>query len=331
MGLTTFEGDRPHLKDVVVAKNYLDEKELRAMGHLPQDAERILEVFAAAYQKMRIENWNFMRKCFVTILFVAASLFVAGQSEQQATLLRKALHEQSTELLFEFFNNWADEVKSNENEAANPYVAEAHKVFAAVYQPLHPEKLGFPGWSETYRDVPYFIVQGSLGDISQSEKIPKKGFPYEITLRTITKLDSAVEFRPPVSFENKKIVYLTTGYQKLLDSYLREKRADFGSFSKEQPDTLQDFDEWFNTVWEREVLYTDMMVSSLKKAALIDNPHFDSGWQYETYPKVESIVFDKRMRRAVVKFGFGNIGGEALLKKQRGKWFIVTGQFTWIS
>ena len=32
MGLTTFEGDRPHLKDAVIAKNYLDEKELRAMG-----------------------------------------------------------------------------------------------------------------------------------------------------------------------------------------------------------------------------------------------------------------------------------------------------------
>lgn len=279
----------------------------------------------------RLNPQPVMKKKFLTILFVAASLFVAGQSEQQAMLLRKALHEQSTELLFEFFNNWADEVKSNEKEAANPYVTEAHKVFVAVYQPLHPEKLGFPGWSETYRDVPYFIVQGSLEEISQSEKIPKKGFPYDITLRPITKLDSAVEFRPPVNFENKIIVYFTTGYRKLFDSFLRERRADFGSFSEEHPDTIQDFDEWFNTVWEWEVLYTDMMVSSLKKAAVIDNPHFDSGWQYETYPKVESIVFDKRMRRAVVKFGFGNIGGEALLKKQKGKWIIVKAQFTWIS
>lgn len=30
MGLKTFEGNRPHLKDAVIAKNYLDEKELRA-------------------------------------------------------------------------------------------------------------------------------------------------------------------------------------------------------------------------------------------------------------------------------------------------------------
>lgn len=271
-----------------------------------------------------------MRKCFVTILFVAAGLLLAGQSAQQAALLRTAFNEQSDEKLLEFFNNWADEVKSNEQEAANPYVAEAHKVFAAVYQPLQPGNLGFPGFSETYRDVPYFIVQGSLWKISQTKKIPKKGFPYETTLPT-TPLDSALEFRPLVSFENKKIVYLTTGYRKLLDSYLRECRADFDFHSDEQPDTIQDFDEWFATVWEREVLYRDMMVSFLKKVALIDLPHFDVSWQYVTYPMVERIVFDKKMRRAMVRFGFGNIGGEALLKKRSGKWFIVAAQATWIS
>ena len=34
MGLTTFAGSQPTLKEAVVAKNYLDEKELRAMGQL---------------------------------------------------------------------------------------------------------------------------------------------------------------------------------------------------------------------------------------------------------------------------------------------------------
>ena len=34
MGLKTFEGNKPHLKDAVIAKNYLDEKELRALGQI---------------------------------------------------------------------------------------------------------------------------------------------------------------------------------------------------------------------------------------------------------------------------------------------------------
>lgn len=32
MGLTTFKGNRPHLSDTKIAKNYLDEKELRLRG-----------------------------------------------------------------------------------------------------------------------------------------------------------------------------------------------------------------------------------------------------------------------------------------------------------
>ena len=34
MGMMTFSGDQPTLREVKVAKNYLDEKELRAMGQL---------------------------------------------------------------------------------------------------------------------------------------------------------------------------------------------------------------------------------------------------------------------------------------------------------
>ena len=101
--------------------------------------------------------------------------------------------------------------------------------------------------------------------------------------------------------------------------------------SEKQFDSTQDFDEYFSLIWEQESVFTEMLVNFLKKAALIDHPHFNSPWLYETYPMVESIVFNPKMNRAVMKFGFGNIGGEALLKKRSGKWFIVAAQPTWIS
>ena len=46
MGLTTFAGNQPTLKEAVVAKNYLNEKELRAMGQLVSgylDSIKLLE------------------------------------------------------------------------------------------------------------------------------------------------------------------------------------------------------------------------------------------------------------------------------------------------
>jgi hypothetical protein len=34
MGLMTFAGNRPHLQDALIAKNYLNEKELRSLGQI---------------------------------------------------------------------------------------------------------------------------------------------------------------------------------------------------------------------------------------------------------------------------------------------------------
>lgn len=57
MGLKTFEGDRPHLKDTVVAKNYLDEKELRAMGQIVSGYLDFAERQAERQQPMTMKDW----------------------------------------------------------------------------------------------------------------------------------------------------------------------------------------------------------------------------------------------------------------------------------
>ncbi len=57
MGLTTFEGDRPHLKDTIIAKNYLDEKELRAMGQIVSGYLDFAERQAERQQAMTMKDW----------------------------------------------------------------------------------------------------------------------------------------------------------------------------------------------------------------------------------------------------------------------------------
>ena len=58
MGLKTFEGDRPHLKDAVVAKNYLDEKELRAMGQIVSGYLDFAERQAEKEIPMTMQDWS---------------------------------------------------------------------------------------------------------------------------------------------------------------------------------------------------------------------------------------------------------------------------------
>ena len=55
--MTTFAGNQPTLKEAIVAKNYLDEKELRAMGQLVSGYLDFAERQAEREQAMTMQDW----------------------------------------------------------------------------------------------------------------------------------------------------------------------------------------------------------------------------------------------------------------------------------
>ena len=57
MGLTTFPGTRPQLKDTKTAKNYLDEKELRALGQIVSGYLDFAERQAEREVPMKMGDW----------------------------------------------------------------------------------------------------------------------------------------------------------------------------------------------------------------------------------------------------------------------------------
>ena len=57
MGLTTFQGTRPHLTDAVIAKNYLNEKELRALGQIVSGYLDFAERQAEREVPMKMKDW----------------------------------------------------------------------------------------------------------------------------------------------------------------------------------------------------------------------------------------------------------------------------------
>ena len=291
------------------------------------------------------------------LLFLCPTIQV--QTRSQSRMLRKAYKKDSTSLLYQFFDNWSNNVSSNENEAKNKWVAEAHKVFAAFYQPLQLDKIGCRSEDQgLYDNVPYFIVQGTLCGIYMADTIPispdeleayyanriSQMFPEESTRKQYldwlridkergelspefdfdtqgqraiptTKMDSNISFRPPVNFPNKKIVYLTAKYKRLLNGFLGNKHVGMGkegimqvAYSKGESRKRMDF---------------------ISNAVRLFYGHWGGYWQYETYPQATSIVFDSQMQRAVVFFRFVYEGGEVIMEKQNGEWTIVSGKLTW--
>ena len=58
MGLTTFEGNQPTLKEAQIAKNYLNEQELRKIGQLVSGYLDFAEIQAERRQIMTMEDWS---------------------------------------------------------------------------------------------------------------------------------------------------------------------------------------------------------------------------------------------------------------------------------
>ena len=58
MGLMTFVGERPYLKDITIAKNYLDEKELRVLGQIVSGYLDFAERQAEREQTMTMKDWT---------------------------------------------------------------------------------------------------------------------------------------------------------------------------------------------------------------------------------------------------------------------------------
>lgn len=104
---------------------------------------------------------NNLQRCFVLLRLFFAAMAAQAQDSDQAKLLRKAFRQNSQEKLEHFFQNWAKEVRLSDTAAANPYVAEAFKLFLAFYQPTTMPKYD----TKDYRNSAYFIVQSTLNEI----------------------------------------------------------------------------------------------------------------------------------------------------------------------
>ena len=75
----TFSGSQPHLKDVVVAKNYLNEKELRALGQIVSGYLDFAERQAEREETMTMNDWaahldRILTMCCEKLLQTAGSI-----------------------------------------------------------------------------------------------------------------------------------------------------------------------------------------------------------------------------------------------------------------
>lgn len=118
MGLTTFAGKQPTLKEAVVAKNYLDEKELRALGQLVSGYLDFAERQAEREQTMTMQDWADHLDRILTMS--GEQLLIGNGSVSHKQAVDKATGEYrkyKTRTLSEVEQDYLDSIKMLEQKA----------------------------------------------------------------------------------------------------------------------------------------------------------------------------------------------------------------------
>lgn len=300
-----------------------------------------------------------MKTKILTLLF-GFGLIINGYAQSQSDLLEKAYKKKSVEMLTRFFDNWADEIKPNENAIVNDTILEAYRVFKEFYHPTKLSLLGGSEWGDSiYKNSRYFITQAQLKKIFFVDKIYSEDEADSVAIakiKEIHKNDSLLQSRLIERRQNGHLSYLTLESYGPASEYFKEKTPSL-------VDSIIEFYPHIDNNHQKVVYLTKDYLqllnnflgnshSELGKGSIM-NPAYSKGeskkrkdfldklvtifyghwggyWQLYTYPVAYSITFDRSMKYAKVDYQIVYEGGEAVLEKKDNHWKIIRGKRTWI-
>lgn len=281
------------------------------------------------------------------LLLVLCLLSLAGtplaglaQSDGQRELLERAYDTKSYVLLEQFFDNWQKEYTDNEAEAPDKWVAEAHKVFAAMLRPDISSEI--PMFNYSIQDS-VLVLQCMLDKIGFAEGNLDafKNGNLDSTIYVI--VDSAVDFRPNPHLDNQITVYLTEGYRNLVEDFI----SNFMLPSLPLDDTYEDFEKTeADSAWtltgDEEESYDDLSAYLserwerqrflMKDASSLFCNHILGPSIHPSFA-INEMVFDRSFRYAVVRYRQDSEkrGGTIVLKKVKNKWTFDHLYDWWVS
>jgi len=259
-----------------------------------------------------------------------------AQENKQRDLLERAFETKSYELLATFFNNWQQEYVDNEAGAPDKWVAEAHKVFAAICRPNISSEIG----SLVEIQGPVLVVQGTLGKIGYVKKKSKAFIKGDLDETVYLTIDSAIDFRPRFQLENLTTVYLTDNYRTIVNDYFSTfnplpAQFDYNTFDDwglTETDSIwtvtgndkEPYDE-FEAELQAEL---DRLFFLRDYAGSIYCPHMFGHTTIIPFFTIDEIVFDRSLHYAVVVYSKCISGGTVVLKKVKNKW-TFDHQYEW--
>lgn len=252
---------------------------------------------------------------FATILLVLSACEKDNQSSKENNdettdkinnELLAAYNSDNHDKLIAFLDNWEEDVPCYQVEQiGNEIHRTIYQIFMELYTPFDIGRLGNHEWgSDMYKGFDYAVVQNKIY------------FDYDYNMEGTDERDSIVDFRPPVSFPDKTILYLTDNYSSALNSFLQDNFNPLGTGGIMNPASPSD---------ESALRYEYL----LQEIAIIPG-HWGGYWHIETHPLVYSVHLNQSVTKAKANFRVGYMFGDAELEKTTSDWIMTASAITGI-
>jgi len=259
-----------------------------------------------------------------------------------ASWLTHGFENKDSKPLIRFLEAWHKRHRAvtDEKRAKKPLLErEAYSVFRAFFVPSKPalEK----AYVVIQKELKVTLVDDELSGVFERMKKyedggMRLGTPSEL-LRQLPVISCVTlhDFRPAVSIEGPKVLYLTRDHlQELLEFLVVEPKSEFHHVYVPLVDRYWDLPHGADP-WEPET--DDELTARKRRLAYLNSQlniipgHFGTGWHFATHPFAYNLYLNQNQTRAVVEFREGYSGSEAYLKKtDKGDWVVVSRQPTWM-
>ena len=294
------------------------------------------------------------KRTLLAILFtIAAGTSLFAQGEGQNALLNRAYRYNSDSLLCQFFENWAEELPSNEAAVTNDTIKAAYEVFDAFFYAMLAEELADSNAASRYQDQPYFVVQGTLYKVRIAQTIPYTSQEIDAFFEEQIRRDI------PGNQWKKELSWLRSDDRNYHPRYDERAWPPYLRVPTTLADSVLDFRPlvsfsgkrvlYLTTVYH-EMLGTfvgnnvdgDARPISKEAQERAQRAHFLSRmipveeyyrnryWLFITGPYVNQIILDAHLQRAVIIYTGYHAGYETIMEKINGKWVILSTRDTWI-
>lgn len=200
-----------------------------------------------------------------------------------------------------------------DNETVPEFLLDAYEIFQDFYNPYNLVRLAdLEKVQKIYQDAQYFIIQENLV-ITKRATLKKDDFGrYTVPADYIFTIDN---FYPYIELSEKIPLYLSAYSREYLLQFLGDESYPLGHGNIMNPARAKGDSR-------RRQRFLNQFVRIL-------HGHW-GGWHLESHPYVFSINFNNDYSQAMVDFRIVYQGGEAIYKKKRGEWKLITSELTWI-